>query len=416
MEEPILPAGLSTGGPEVPFLDLYGEAYRADPHAVLRTARESSPYAQTSLGPAFLSYSGVQAVLGDRRFRTPGADLLLFQGITDGPLVDAMRGLLLMSDGEAHDRVRRLVSKTFVARRVEEFRSNVAALATGLAGTLAEELADGGECDFLASFAEPFVRAALCDFVGIPPEAQERVVDWIADISLMFGLSVAQHRERIEGSLEALYALGDEIASARRRAPGPDLVSALVAAGESGDMLSQVELRSMLLTLMAAGQDTSVRQLGHAVAAFLEHPAQWELLVADASLIASAAEETVRFSPASLLGVPRVAKEDVEIEGLCISAGTPVLPVTGSANRDGTVFADADTFDIRVGRRSHLTFGGGMHYCLGATLARIELQEAFRALAAAFPHLRSGGPATWLPPTEAVWGPLTLPIALGSSS
>lgn len=416
MEEAMLPAGPSTrGDPELPFLDLYGEAYRADPHAVLRTAREASPFVQTALGPAVLSYSGVQVVLGDRRFRTPGADLLMLQGITEGPLVDAMRGLLLMSDGEAHDRVRRLVSKTFVARRVEEFRSNVAVVATELAGALAEELADGRSCDFLASFAEPFVRAALCDFVGIPSEAQERVVDWIADISLMFGLSVAEHRERIEGSLEELYALADEIASARRRAPGPDLVSALVAAEESGDMLSQAELRSMLLTLMAAGQDTSVRQLGHAVAVFLEHPGQWELLVGDASLIVSAAEETVRFSPASLLGVPRVAKEDVEMDGLLISAGTPVLPVTGSANRDGTVFTDPDTFDIRVRRRSHLTFGGGMHYCLGATLARIELQEAFRALAAALPQFQSGGPATWLPPTEAVWGPLGLPIALGRS-
>jgi cytochrome P450 len=161
---------------------------------------------------------------------------------------------------------------------------------------------------------------------------------------------------------------------------------------------------------MSAGQGTVQHQLGNAMAAFLTHPDQWRLLAGRPELAADAAEEVVRYRPSALLGVPRVAKADVELNGLALPAGSCVLPVTGSANHDGSVFDRPDTLDITRPRTGHLTFGGGIHFCLGAALARVELAEALPRLAARIHDPRPAGPGTWLPPTEAVYGPLSLPI------
>jgi len=146
------------------------------------------------------------------------------------------------------------------------------------------------------------------------------------------------------------------------------------------------------------------------MAAFVANPDQWRLLAARPELAGDAAEEVVRYCPSALLGVPRIAKVDVELNGLTLPAGSCVLPVTGSANRDGSVFDRPDVLDITRPRTAHLTFGGGIHFCLGAALARVELTEALPRLAARIRHPQPAGPGTWLPPTEAVYGPLSLPI------
>jgi cytochrome P450 len=394
-----------------PFLDLYGEDFRTDPHAVLGELRQRSWHAATPIGTAVLRYHEVQALVSMRELRTPGADFLAMQGITDGPLVETMRGFLLNADSEPHNRVRRLVNKAFTARRVEDFRPTV----RGIADELAAELATREECDFVLAFADPFALRVLCRFVGIPQDVQAEVRQWTADVGLIFGFSVTEHGARIESALANLHQFIDELLEERRTAPRDDLLSALIAAEEAGELLTDAELRSMVITLMSAGHGTVQHQLGNAMAAFMAHPDQWRLLAAEPGLAAAAAEEVVRFCPSALLGLPRIAKVDIELNDLEFAAGSCVLPITGSANRDASVFEAADTLDISRRRTTHLTYGGGIHYCLGAALARVELQEALPLLASRLLEPTPDGPGEWLPPTEAVYGPVRLPIRYQSA-
>jgi cytochrome P450 len=382
------------------FLDLRGEEFRTDPHAVLRRFREAGWRADTALGTAVLRYDEVQAMLSSWSLRTPGADFLAAQGITDGPLVDAMRGFLLNTDGGTHQRLRRSVGRAFTVRRVEDFRST--------AGFVAEELVAGlgAEFDFVTDFAHPYALRTLCRFIGVPEDVERVVSGWTADVGLIFGFSVAEHAPRIEAALANLREFTDDLLDQRRRAPRDDLLSSLV-----DQALTEAELRSLVVTLMSAGQGTVQHQLGGAMTAFLAFPDQWRLLSADPSLAERAAEEVVRHSPSALLGLPRIAKEDVVLNGVQLPAGSCVLPITGSANRDAAVFDEPDRLDITATRTAHLTYGGGIHYCLGAALARVELQEALPRLARALPSVRANGKAEWLPPTEAVHGPTSLPLA-----
>jgi len=387
-------------------LDLYGEDFRVDPYAVLRRLREQTWHASTPIGTAALRYDEVRTLLSMRQLRTPGADFLAMQGITDGILVDTMRGFLLNADGEAHDRVRRLVSKAFTVRRVEDFRPAMRAIAEELVA----EMTLFEECDFIDAFAHPFAWRVLCRFVGIPDGVQAELRRWTHDVGLIFGYNVEEHRLRIETALRSLHEFIDELVEERRRAPTGDLLSALIAAEESGELLSGPELEAMVITLMAAGHGTVQHQLGQAVSAFMAHPQQWRLLAAEPALAAQAADEVVRYCPSSLLGLPRIAKVDVEVNGVGFAAGACILPITGSANRDALVFEDADSFDISRKRAPHLTYGGGIHYCLGAAMARVELQEALPLLASRLLEPAPAGAGEWLPPTEVVYGPVRLPI------
>lgn len=389
-----------------PVLDLYGDEFRTDPYGVLSELRARSWHAATPIGTALLRYNEVHTLLSMRELRTPGADFLAMQGITSGPLVETMRGFLLNADGESHNRVRRLVSKAFTVRRVEEFRPTIGELADELIA----ELATRNECDFIEAFADPFTLRVLCRFVGIPEDVQTEVKQWTADVGLLFGFSVTEHSPKIETALANLHLFIDELLAARRAAPRDDLLSALIAAEEAGELLTDAELRSMVITLMAAGQGTVQHQLGNAMSAFMAHPEQWRLLAEQPELAAAAADEVVRFCPSALLGLPRIAKVDIELNGTLISAGACVLPITGSANRDESVFDAADTLDITRPRASHLTYGGGIHYCLGAALAKAELREALPRLARTLREPTPAAPGDWLPPTEAVYGPVRLPI------
>ncbi|MET1075624.1 MAG: cytochrome P450 [Umezawaea sp.] len=380
-------------------LDLRGEDFLSDPQGVLRGLREADWFADTELGTAVLRYDEVRALLSSWSLRTPGVDFLVAQGITEGPVVEAVRGFLPSADGDDHQRVRRSVGKAFTERRVEDFRC--------LAGDLADELVDGLGVgfDFVGDFAHPFALRALCRFVGIPEDVRHEVSGWTADVGLVSGFGVAEHVPRIEAALANLHAVIDDLLDQRRRSPQDDLLSALV-----DQSLTEAELRSLVITLLSTGHGTVQHQLGNAMAAFLAHPDQWRLLAADPSLAEQAAEEVVRHSPSALLGLPRVVKEDIRVNGTTFAAGSRVLPVTGSANRDATVYDEPDRLDITLARTAHLTYGGGIHYCLGAALARVELQEALPRLAAALPDVRADGPAKWLPANEAVHGPLTMPL------
>jgi cytochrome P450 len=232
---------------------------------------------------------------------------------------------------------------------------------------------------------------------------------WSTDLSLAFGSRITEELPRIEAALGNLSDYVDGLLAERRRSPGEDLISALIAVREQSDRLSSDELRAMVTVLIFGGQDTTQCQLACAVATFLAHPEQWEMLAKDPALAASATEEILRYEPAGS-GSPRIASEDLRLEELEVKAGTIALPSGPAANRDPAVYPDPDRFDItRHPAEPHLTFGGGVHYCLGAALARAELQEALPILAQRLPGMRADGRAEWR--TGAlIRGPERLPI------
>jgi cytochrome P450 len=393
-----------------PFLDLYGVAFQTNPHAALKAVREQHWCADTPLGLAVLRHTEVQTLLAHRSLRTPGADWLALQGITAGPLVETMRTFLLNTHGADHDRVRRLVTRAFTASAVAAFRPRLNQLAAELAAELAGRLATG-PCDFMDAFAAPYAWRALCAFVGIPAAALDQVRAWNAEIGLLFGMSVATHAPRIEAALDGLHTFIDGLVAEERRAPGDTVLSALVAAGEDGELLTPAELRAMVITLMSAGSGTVTQQLGHALLTMLAQPALWQQLATAPATTPQIVEEIMRYAPAVVLGVPRIAIEDLELNGLAIPAGSCLLPITGSANHDEQVFANAESVDPTRAPHQHLSFGGGMHRCIGAALARAELAEALPLLATAIAGVQLAEPPEWCAPTEAVYGPTRLMLS-----
>jgi cytochrome P450 len=389
----------------VPHLELFDPSFRFDDPSVFE-AREANWYGTTPMGLIALRYADVHDMLRDRRFIQDGAPNLLLQGVTDGPLWDWFTEIILFTQGDAHTRLRRLVNRAFVPKAVDALRPAMREAADRLGDDLAE-----GSGDFIDTFADPYPVTIMGRLLGVPVDAYQQLRVWSSDIGLAFSLSVAQNRERIEAAVDGLHDYVDRLLCERRRTPGEDVVSALIAAEEEGERLSQQELRHLLVSLIFAGHDTTRNQLGNAMVAFSEAPEQWDRLARRPQLAENAVEEIMRFRPA-VPAIFRFAAEDVVRHDLPIPAGTFVLQCVQTANRDPRVYADGDRFDIAVRREApQLTFGGGMHFCLGAWVARAELAEALPILARRLrPPVLAAEP-TWRPPVGIV-GPERLPLHL----
>jgi cytochrome P450 len=393
----------------VPFIDTLDPAYDRGLHAAHRAARERSWYATTPVGIIVLRYRDVQAVLHDRRWRELGPDALRMAGITSGPLWEWFHQIMSTQEGEPHARLRRLVSKAFTPRSVERLRPVMRATAH----EFIDRFADARRCEFVSAFAAPYPVRVIGALLGVPPGDFASFHAWSTDLSLAFGSRIAEERPRIEAALLALSDYVDGLLAERRRAPQDDLISALIAVEEQGDRLSPDELRAMVTVLIFGGQDTTQCQLACSLATFLRHPDQWELLAKDPEVAVPAAEEVLRYEPAGS-GSPRVATEDLRHRELEIRAGTIALPSAPAANRDPAVYEDPDRFDItRRHPEPMLTFGGGVHYCLGASLARAELQEALPILARRLPGLEADGTVEWRTQVL-IRGPSRLPLGFAS--
>ena len=391
-------------GPDhaVTFLDLLDSTFQPDAPQVL-AARAACWYARTPLGYAVLRYDEVAALLRDRRLRQGSVEALTAQGLTEGLLVDWMRMSLLNLEEEPHGRLRRLVSQAFTPRAVDALRPVMRAVAH----ELIDDFAARGACEFMAAFADPYPSRIIGALLGIPRERYAEFHGWATDLGLLFSYAVAEHRARIEAALLGLSACVDDLLAARRAASGPDLISALIAAEEAGDQLSDTELRVLVTGLVFAGQDTTRNQLGCAMATFLAHPEQWARLAEAPTLAARAVEEVMRVRPA-VPAISRVATEDFDFNGLRIPAGTFLSLFVASANTDPHVFGP-EGFDISQERPAQLTFGGGIHHCLGAPLARVEMAEALPILAARLQGPTLAGTVPWRP-ALGICGPLVLPI------
>ena len=395
-----------TGSQEAHYIDIYSEAYDNDVHAAHRDAREAAWYATTPMGTMAVRYAEVNALLKDHRLAELGGQALLGMGITEGPLWDWWTQMLFSKDGEEHLRLRRLIARAFTPRKVEQMRPTIRDIADGLV----ERLKGQSDCEFVSAFAAPFAIAAIGHLLGSKESDYDEIYQASSDLALAFTGQIGEQRERIEGGLAVLNSYADDLIAAHRRHPADDLVSDLIAVEEGGDRLSESELRMLITILIFGGLDTTQCQLACAAAVFADHPDLWQLLAAHPDLAPGAAEEILRYEPAGA-GAPRRVVSDFAFEGLDFREGDVVFPSTMAANRDPRVFEDADTFDITRPRgATQLTFGGGFHYCLGAALARTELEEALPVLARSLVGLAPAGQAEWRK-LATIRGPEYLPVS-----
>jgi cytochrome P450 len=374
-------------------------------HQLIRQARLQGSIALGPHGPEVLSYELVRKVLRDPRFRMPKGIALAAQGITSGPVWDKATAGLLSRDGADHNRLRRLVSKAFTPRSTARLKATIAGVIT----ELVDPVTSTGRCDVVADIARRYPIAIISGLLGAPPQDWQLFSDWADDIFKLLTWSVANDAPVIMAAFGELDAyIGDMIAR-RRHSLTDDLVSELIRAEDDGDRLTGDELIMLAEGLLMAGTDTTRNQLSAAVQALCDHPEQWDLLAADPEFAPRAVEELMRYNPV-IFGTIRQAVEDVELDGVTVLAGTTVMVNTAAANRDPAVYDDPDRLDItREGPASMLTFGGGIHYCLGAHLARAELAEALTVMTRRMPNPRRCGPAPWKP-LMGISGPTTLPI------
>ncbi|MEU8685649.1 cytochrome P450 [Streptomyces sp. NPDC048611] len=351
--------------------------------------------------PAWLvtRYAEARLVLGDPRFsRAEGAR-------HDEPRASEGRrdsGILGM-DPPDHTRLRTLVAKAFTVRQVEKLRPQVKQLANELLDELA---AAGPPADLVDRYALPIPVAVICRMLGVPAEDRPRFRVWSDAALSTSSLTAAE----FDANMEELRAYMRQLIDEHRSAPRDDLMTALIDARDVGDRLSELELVDLCVGILVAGHETTATQIPNFVLALLDHPGQLALLRERPELIGGAVEELLRFVPlGSGASQPRYATEDVEVGGTLVRAGTPVLVAVGAANRDALRFDAPGTLDISRTANQHLGFGHGVHHCLGAPLARLELQEAIGALLTRFPDLRLAGDVDWKS-EMLVRGPRVMPV------
>ncbi|MGI5251118.1 cytochrome P450 [Actinacidiphila glaucinigra] len=299
---------------------------------------------------------------------------------------------LLDLEAPDHTRIRRLVSKAFTPRTVERLTPTV----QRLAGELVERLVAEGGGDLVAMVAEPLPVAVIAEMLGIPAADRHLLRPWSADIVGMFELNPSEEaaRKAVRAS-EEFSAYLRELIAERRKTPGEDLISALIAAHDEGDRLSEQEMVSTCVLLLNAGHEATVNTTANGWWALFRHPAQLaELRAAPEELLPTAIEELLRFDT-PLQMFERWVLDDIEVGGTVIPRGSEVALLFGSANRDPERFADPDRLDLSRADNPHITFGAGIHYCLGAPLARIELAASFTELLRRAPRLELAAEPAW---------------------
>jgi cytochrome P450 len=397
--------------PTLPEIDLTDPAALRDPFTAHGQARERSPLARLhapGMPPMWgvLRHAEGRAVLSDpARFALNPATFAFKPKVSDElqPYLQTMQEM----EGPEHARLRRLVAPAFTARRAAEFRPRIEAIVEELLDDLCKHAADG-PADLLAHLARPLPMAVICELVGIPEQDRPRWREYGAAVAAGAGAAFTDAMPGIIAGAEAAVA-------ARRAEPLDDIVSDLVRAqAEDGDRLSDVELVALVWQLVLGGQTPS-NLLANAVEALLTHPDQLAALRADPGLAPRAVEELMRWCGPQLLTFPRHTTLDVELSGVRIPQGEPVVVVIAAANRDPRVFPDPDTLDVtRTGSAAQLGFAHGAHFCLGASFARVQAQVALTALLR-----RAPGLALAIPPDEVqrtsdggTWRLAELPVAL----
>lgn len=359
-------------------------------------------------GYAVWRYDDVTAVLRDKRWHSASGRIAELMGVTDERFVSRQRETILSAEGDVHTRLRRLVAPAFSPRAADRLRPFMREVVNGLVDAVAPH----GRADVVADICEPYPIPIICELLGAPKSDWQLFSRWASDILEIFSMDMASKLDLIVRTQDELDAYTRAMIAERRSKPADDLLTDLIAAEEAGDKLSTDELVMMVNAVIVGGTDTTRNQLGCAMALFAEHPDQWALLAEQPDLAPRAVEECMRYFGA-VRGTARFASTDIEYRDVLFPAGTFISIGLAEANRDEMMFADPGVFDITSEPSGHpqLTFGSGIHYCLGASLARAELQEALPLLARRMPQLRLDGPTTWKPEGVGIFGPAHLPVA-----
>jgi cytochrome P450 len=382
-------------------------------HDVLRGAALEGPLVADSSSGAVvvLRYADVERLAHDPRLAGVGLSFFDFMGISDGPLRDWYGGLMFTNEGVEHSRLRSLVSRAFTPRAVSALRDRAAALT---AGALAPIASDGGG-DLVAALGRVPIRV-MCHLIGVPDGDVEQFGGWADDLSPIFGVMDADQIAASTAAIGEMLAYCEGLAASARGKPGSDLITALLAAEHEGDRLTHAELVSMVANLIVGGHDTTASQLGCTLLTLLRHTGEAARLRHDPDLLSSAVSETMRYEP-SIPAVPRTCTDLIGVGDTELAPGTIVLLSTAAANREPGVWADPDVVD--VGRFTDpraprlLSFGAGVHYCLGAALARLTVEEVVRGVLALGPTIEPAEDP-WQLPWRSVLGraPARVPVTL----
>ncbi len=338
----------------------------------------------------------------------PGLTIAELFSISDGPLYEEVVRNIININGADHSRLRSLVNPALTPRAVERYRPAMREFLDQLLDALPAD----GRCEFVDAFGKPYPSLVIASVMGAPLTDAPRLHYWSNVIQRQFdATALTEGRAEIEQAVSDFYVWADALIEERRRSPSDDLITDLITAETDGERLDHDELRNLILNILVGGVDTSQSQLGHAVRMLASRPDQWEGLRADPRGLALAAvDEAIRYEPITPFSA-RITTAEVEHRGVTFPAGTVVLVSAWHANRDG--IADPDEFDITAdrGRARVLTFGAGIHYCVGANLARAEMMEGLAALAERVPGLAPDGEPEFGTPSG-IYGLEKLPLRL----
>lgn len=387
---------------EVSF-DLFSPGVRACPHPTYSAMRSDAPLYRltTPTGQQLwyvTRYKDVAALLRDKRLVNDVRSALTADELArlpaPAPSHRFLTNHMLHADPPRHTRLRSLVGKAFSPQHISKLAPRIEALAE----ELLTEVAPRGQMDLIADFAFPLPITVICELLAVPAEDRFRFRAWSTLIVSASQMSRDADVQKVAPELASFAAYLREIISARRAAPGDDLLSELIRQEEAGDVLSEEELCSMVVLLLVAGHETTVHLIGNSMLTLWQHPQELARLQKDPALIDSALEELLRYESPVETANRRWAREAIELHGQTIARGDLVILVLTSANRDEARFPAADNLELDRTPNEHLAFGLGIHHCLGAPLARLEGRIALRALLRRFPELQ---PAS--APAELKW-------------
>jgi cytochrome P450 len=409
---------------ELPSFDYTDPAMRGDRfHAAMADLRRDGWLAEGPYGYMTLDREAGEHFLRTRSAIFPGMKIAEIFGVTEGPLYEEMKRNILHIDGADHSRLRGLLNPALSPRAVERYRPAMRAFLESLMEQAVEGSGEAGRedgmvgCEFVGAFAKPYPSQVIAEVMGAPIADAPRLHHWSNWIQRQFdAISMANEREGIEQAVDEFYEYAEALVRARRESPADDLISRLILATdpEGGEKLNDVECINLVFNVLVGGVDTSQSQLAHAVRLLAEHPDQWELLRADPGLAEQAVEEALRYEPITPF-TARILVEDMVYRDVTFPEGTIVMVCAFTGNRD--LDADAagrsgvDTFDIAADRdrARPLTFGAGVHYCVGANLARAELQEGLQFLARRVDRLELDGEPVF-EGVSGIYGLSSLPV------
>lgn len=378
----------------------------ADPVGTIERAHRRGTVIPIEMGEMIIGHEALRASLSDPNLSTSFTDFLRQMGVSSGTFFDWMASSPLDMDGEDHRNWRRLMTKTFTPRSVEKLRPYLKMESEALT----EVLAQNRECEFVDAFARKLPALGLCELIGVPKEDRERFSKWADAVGLGFNLMlVGQRIGEIDAALDELLAYATTLVEKRQQIPEDDLVTRLAqAGGEEG--VTEVQMRNTIAGLVFAGYETTKNQLGWLVATLAEVPDEWNRVAREPERSKAVVEEVLRVA-GTVSSIGRTATDRMMIDGRTIDAGARIVGSLAAANRDPAAFPNPDAFDADAHQKTpHSSFGYGAHHCLGAALARAELQEALIALTHRFTCPRVTG-GEWIPPVG-IHGPLALHLEL----